>query len=148
VVPILLIANLFFGIYVNLSIWYKLTDRTLLGAVVSLGGAAITIILNIIFIPKYGYMASAWATLACYGTMAVASYILGQKYYPVAYSLKKNLGYILCGLLLWLAYKWVSESIFHQANLQWIVSTFFMLVFFAIVWFFDGRKLFAGRDNS
>ena len=73
VVPILLAANLCFGIYVNLSIWYKLTDRTLLGAVVSFGGAAVTIILNVLFIPKYGYMASAWATMASARHRAMSS---------------------------------------------------------------------------
>ena len=66
VVPILLMANLFLGIYTNLSIWYKLTDRTLMGAAVSMAGAVLTIVLNVVFIPAYGYMASAWATLACY----------------------------------------------------------------------------------
>lgn len=93
VVPILLMANLFLGVYVNLSIWYKLKDKTLLGSFVSIGGAVLTVVLNIVFIPKYGYMASAWATLACYASMAVVSYVLGQKYYPVEYDLKSFFKY-------------------------------------------------------
>lgn len=103
VVPILLLANLFLGIYVNLSIWYKLTDRTLMGAVVSLMGAALTIALNILWIPDYGYIGSAWATLICYASMALISYLLGRHYYPVAYDLKRIIGYILLGLLIFFA---------------------------------------------
>ena len=80
VVPILLLANLFLGIYVNLSIWYKLTDRTLMGAFVSLAGAALTIVLNVWWIPEFGYVGSAWATLACYASMAIVSYLLGRHY--------------------------------------------------------------------
>lgn len=89
VVPILLMANIFLGIYYNQSVWYKLTDKTSHGAGLALFGAIITIVLNLIFIPTYGYMASAWATLACYGSMMVVSYLLGRKYYPVPYELGK-----------------------------------------------------------
>ncbi|HNT70748.1 MAG TPA: oligosaccharide flippase family protein, partial [Bacteroidales bacterium] len=83
VVNILLLSQLFLGIFYNLSIWYKLTDKTLLGAIVSISGTAILIILNIILIPKIGYVGSAWANLICNFTIAVASYLLSQKYYPV-----------------------------------------------------------------
>ncbi len=93
VVPILLLANLCLGVYVNLSIWYKLTDRTLMGAWVSLVGATLTVALNWLWIPLYGYVGSAWATLVCYATMAMISYGLGQIYYPVAYPIKRLLGY-------------------------------------------------------
>jgi O-antigen/teichoic acid export membrane protein len=103
VVPILLLANLCLGIYINLSIWYKLTDRTLLGAFVSLAGAALTIALNIWWIPLLGYVGSAWATLACYSSMAIVSYLLGQKYYPVDYDVKRLLGYIGLGVGLYIA---------------------------------------------
>ncbi len=79
VVPILLMANLCLGLYVNLSIWYKLTDRTLMGAFVSLFGAGLTILLNIWWIPTYGYKGSAWATLICYASMAILSYCVGKE---------------------------------------------------------------------
>lgn len=141
VVPILLVANLCLGIYVNLSIWYKLTDRTLLGAAVSFGGAALTIILNVLFIPKYGYMASAWATLACYGGMAVVSYMLGQKYFPVQYYLKKDLGYIFLGLGLWVLFGFFREFPPFDGRHFWILSSLFMLVFLGVVWVLDGRRL-------
>lgn len=88
VVPILLLANLCVGVYWNLSIWFKLTGQTKFGAIITIVGAAITLIINFGFIPKFGYMACAWATLASYGTMMVISYILGQKYYPIKYNLR------------------------------------------------------------
>ena len=101
IVPILLMANLFLGIYVNLSIWYKLTDKTLLGAFVSILGALITVGLNLWWIPSLGYVGSAWATLVCYSFMVIVSYSLGQFYYPVAYDLKRILGYIVLGVSLY-----------------------------------------------
>lgn len=146
VVPILLMANLFLGIYVNLSIWYKLTDKTLLGAFVSVGGALLTILLNLLFIPKFGYMASAWATLACYASMTVASYLLGQKYYPVDYDLRKIMGYISIGLLLWQAFKWLSENIQHTFSHLWVVSTLFLALYLLVVWVADGRQLLRPRS--
>ncbi len=103
VVPILLLANLFLGIYVNLSIWYKLTDRTFMGAIVSLCAAGLTIYLNIKWIPVYGYTGSAWAHLIGYGGMALASYILGQIYFPVKYNALAVLFYIVLGLGLYQA---------------------------------------------
>jgi O-antigen/teichoic acid export membrane protein len=85
VVPLLLSANLFLGIYYNLSIWYKLTDRTRYGMWISLAGGALTLFLNIFLIPQMGYLGCAWATLTCYFTMSVVSYFLGQKYYFIPY---------------------------------------------------------------
>jgi O-antigen/teichoic acid export membrane protein len=89
VVPILLIANVFLGIYYNQSIWYKLADKTKYGAYIALIGAVITIGLNLYLIPIMGYMGSAWATLACYMSMTFISYYLGQKHYPIKYNLRK-----------------------------------------------------------
>jgi O-antigen/teichoic acid export membrane protein len=89
VVPILLVANVFLGIYFNQSIWYKLSGQTRFGAYIAIGGAAITIMINVIFIPIYGYWASAWATLIVYGLQMITSYWLGQKYYPIKYNLRK-----------------------------------------------------------
>ena len=88
VVPILLLANLCLGVYFNLSIWYKLTGQTKFGAFITIIGAIITLSINYLFIPKYGYMACAWATLASYGLMMILSYILGQKHYPIKYNLR------------------------------------------------------------
>jgi len=89
IVPIILLANLLLGVYNNLSVWYKLTDKTQYGMYFSVLGAIITIVFNIIMIPKIGFMASAWATLITYGFMVICSYWLGKKYYKVPYELKK-----------------------------------------------------------
>ena len=102
IVPILMLAKIFLGIYYNLSIWYKLTNRNLTGAWITLAGAVVTIIFNWIFIPILGYLACAIATVLCYGFMMVISYSLGQKYYPVPYAWKKILSYIVVCILLFL----------------------------------------------
>ena len=89
IVPIILLANLFLGIYHNLSVWYKLTDRTKTGMYISIFGALITIGVNLLLIREIGFIAAAWATLMAYGGMMIISYFLGQKYYPVPYNIKK-----------------------------------------------------------
>jgi O-antigen/teichoic acid export membrane protein len=101
VVPILLFANIFLGVYYNLSIWYKITKSTHAGAYITLIGAAITLIINYVFIPTFGFMASAWATFVCYASMMVISYIWGQKVYPVPYAWKKLLAYLIIVSLLY-----------------------------------------------
>jgi O-antigen/teichoic acid export membrane protein len=123
VVPILLLANLFLGIYVNLSVWYKLTDRTLMGAWVSLFGSGLTVALNIWWIPLYGYEGSAWATLACYASMSLVSYLLGRWFYPVAYPVFRILGYILLGLTLFFAQSWVRDYLNWPT---WLLSSALM----------------------
>jgi len=100
VVPVLLMANLFLGVYYNLSIWYKLTDKTQLGTWISLLGAAITIIANLILIPFFGYMGSAVTTLICYFIMSLISYIWGQKYFPVPYKIGSALFYLTFAVIL------------------------------------------------
>jgi O-antigen/teichoic acid export membrane protein len=99
VVPILLLANMFLGIYYNLSIWYKLTNKTMAGAWITLIGATLTLAINYLFIPKFGYMACAWATFVCYGTMMVISFTWGQKNYRVPYAWKKLMAYIVIVVL-------------------------------------------------
>jgi O-antigen/teichoic acid export membrane protein len=105
VVPILLLANMFLGIYYNLSIWYKLTNKTMMGAWITVGGALITLSVNYFFVPIYSYTACAWATFFCYGSMMVASYIMGQKHYYVPYAWKKLLAYIVIVVLLFFVHK-------------------------------------------
>lgn len=104
VVPILLFANMFLGIYYNLSIWYKITRHTRAGAYITLIGAAITLVVNYIFIPAYGYMASAWATFLCYGSMMVISYVWGQRVYRVPYATRKLVAYMVIVALLYAAH--------------------------------------------
>ena len=94
IVPILLFAYVFLGIYYNVSIWYKLKDKTYIGALISFLGAFITIGISLVLLPKIGTIASAWAALACYITMVVVGYFVGQKYYPVPYPVKRILTYL------------------------------------------------------
>jgi len=101
VVPILLIANMFLGVYYNLSIWYKLSNKTMAGAWITLLGACITIVINYLAIPYFGYMASAWATFFCYGTMMIMSYLWGQRVYPVPYATKKLIAYFIIALMVY-----------------------------------------------
>jgi O-antigen/teichoic acid export membrane protein len=137
VVPILLLANLCLGIYINLSIWYKLTDRTLLGAAVSLGGAMLTISLNVWWIPVFGYVGSAWATLACYASMAIISYLLGRKYYPVEYDVKRVIGYIGLGISLYFAHEYLLMTLTWQ---PWLLSGSLMLLYILITWLCESRQ--------
>lgn len=100
VVPVLLLANMFLGIYYNLAIWYKITHKTMAGAWITIAGAIITLIINYLFIPHFSYMACAWATFACYGSMMVISYVWGQKHYRIPYATKKLVAYIVIVILL------------------------------------------------
>jgi O-antigen/teichoic acid export membrane protein len=137
VVPILLMANLCLGIYVNLSIWYKLTDKTLLGAFVSLFGAILTIVLNLYWIPEMGYVGSAWATLVCYASMAFISYSLGQYYYPVPYSVKRLLAYIALGLVLY----WAKQPLLDYVDWQaWLLSSALLALYLLTALLFESRK--------
>ena len=124
VVPILLIANMFLGIFYNLSIWYKLTDKTKLGALVSIIGAGITIILNFILVPVFGYVGAAWATLICYLSVMVISYFLGQKHYPIHYNLKKFGLYFFAAMALY-TLNYVIRN--NNLPLQFIINNLFLL---------------------
>ncbi|NDB35591.1 MAG: polysaccharide biosynthesis protein [Flavobacteriia bacterium] len=101
VVPILLFANVCLGIYYNQSVWYKLSNKTKFGAYISLIGASVTIIVNLLFIPMYGYMACAWATLLAYLTQMTLSYYWGQKYYPIPYNSRRFFLYIVSAIAIY-----------------------------------------------
>jgi O-antigen/teichoic acid export membrane protein len=99
VVPLIILANFFLGIYNNLSVWYKLTDRTKMGAYISIVGAVLTLVLNYLLIPKFSYYGSAIATIAAYGSMMFISYVLGNRYYPIPYDMEKISGYLGLSIL-------------------------------------------------
>lgn len=142
VVPVLLLANLLLGIYVNLSVWYKLTDRTLMGAWVALSGSAVTVVALLWLVPDHGYEGAAWAHLACYGFMVLTSYLLGRRYYPVPYEVKRVLGYIGLGLTLFALGRWLSE----RGGLDALVAGTLCLGFYlCVVFVADGRKLLRRR---
>ncbi len=105
VVPLLALGNIFLGIYYNLSIWYKLTSQNMLGAGITLAGAVITIVLNILLIPKFHYLGAAIATFCCYLFMMITSYVLGQKYYSIPYARKKLIAYLVLVVLIFLAHR-------------------------------------------
>jgi O-antigen/teichoic acid export membrane protein len=137
VVPILLLANVFLGIYYNQSVWYKLTDKTRYGALLAIFGAAITVTVNYFFIPEYNYIASAWATLACYGSMMVASYFLGQHFYPVPYNLGKIFGYIIAAISLY----FISTKIPYYSELvHYSLNSLLMLLFLTGIYIIERPK--------
>tara|TARA_B100000674_G_scaffold357403_1_gene300319 strand:+ start:5292 stop:6695 length:1404 start_codon:yes stop_codon:yes gene_type:complete len=128
VVSILLLANMFLGIYYNLSIWYKLIDKTYYGAILSIFGAVITIILNILLIPKISFVGSAYATLICYFVMVLASLYLSKKQFPIPYNIKRITFYIFSMLAIYFI---VSITDFHMlVDTIWIVL--FLLIAFII----------------
>jgi O-antigen/teichoic acid export membrane protein len=110
VVPILLFANMFLGIYYNLSIWYKLSQKTSAGAWITLVGAIITVVINAVFIPRYSYVACAWATFFCYGGMMVVSYIWGQKVYRIPYATKKLCAYMIIVAIMYLVHHSLTKA--------------------------------------
>jgi O-antigen/teichoic acid export membrane protein len=137
VVPIVLMAYLFLGIYYNLSVWYKLTDKTFNATFISIAGALITIIFNVIFIPKIGFYASAWATLLAYVGMSLISYFWGRKYYPVDYPFSRMSGYFFLALLLFA----LSEIInVPSIYLSLTINNLLLLVFAAFAFYFDLYK--------
>ena len=132
VVSILLLANLFLGIYYNLSIWYKLTEKTKFGAYLSIFGAIITLALNFILIPIIGFVGSAWATLVCYFSMTVASYYLGKKHFPVPYNIKR-IGLYLFSMLGIYFFIYFSDS-----NMQ--INSLFLVGFIISVFVLEKRN--------
>lgn len=110
VVPIIMIAEFFFGVFFNLSLWYKLTDRTEWGMWFSLLGLAVTVSLNCLLVPVLGYMGSAWAALACYAVMMLASYLVGRIKYPIGYQVGRLSGYFLFALALYGIAEWIAVS--------------------------------------
>ena len=122
---------MFLGIYYNLSIWYKLTNKTIAGAWITIIGAVLTLFINFLFIPIFGYMASAWATFLCYGSMMVISYIWGQKEYPIPYAWKKLVAYMVIALALFGLHKLLNNWTHHLIyNL-----TTATILFLAFIWF-------------
>ena len=130
VVPIVMMAEIFMGIYFNLSFWYKLIDETWWGAIFSAIGCVVLLAINFIFVPKYGYMACAWGGFAGYGTCMILSYFVGQKKAPIPYNLKSAFLYFAITIALYFA----QQSI-HIESTVWtlVVNTVLLLVFVAFI---------------
>ena len=130
VVPIVMMAEIFMGIYFNLSFWYKLNDKTYWGAIMSVIACAVLLAVNIIFVPRYGYIACAWGGIAGYGTAMLLSYFIGQHYHPIRYDVKGILGYFALALGLFAVFKAL------PIDNQWLrmgVGTVLLILFVAYV---------------
>jgi len=127
VVPIVMAAEIMMGVYFNLSFWYKLIDKTIYGAWFSLAGCAVLFLVNILFIPKYGYWACAWGGVAGYGTAMVLSYIVGQRKNPIPYPLKDCALYIVGTVVAFCVMQWVQDRLPVWASLT--ISTLLIIGF-------------------
>ncbi len=138
VVPVLLLANLCLGIFFNLSIWYKLTNKTKYGAVLAIFGAVITIILNFILIPMMGYTGAAWATLICYFSMVVVSFLWGNRYYKVPYPVKEIGMYVISALVIFT----ISYFLPHPSQ-GWttVLNSILLIIFIVLVFFREKQKI-------
>lgn len=139
IVPILLMANVFLGIYYNLSVWYKLGNKTIYGAWVTLLGAAITIIINYTLIPVFGFMACAWATFICYGTMMIVSYLWGQKFYFIPYAWKKLLAYVVIVSILFFIHK-ALVTLFPGFSFHVISAAILLLLYCRFLALVEGKE--------
>ena len=144
VVPLILLASFFLGIYHNLSVWYKVTDKTRYGALISVIGAVVTIFVNYVFIPSIGYMASAIATVLAYGSMMMLSYYLGRSRYPVPYNFRKIIFYlsvsILCAVLS-----------FYVFNRNLILGITLLLLYLGLVYKMENamlKRIFLGGNKA
>ncbi len=137
IVPIILMANLFYGVFYNLSIWYKLTDRTKDGAYISIAGAAVTITLNVLLIPVLGYHGAAWAHFGCYLLMMTASYVWGQRVYPIPYQTGRLVFYILFAAILFYV-----STLFGEQTLwiRYTANTAMFLIFAAVGYYLETKK--------
>lgn len=142
VVPILLAANLFLGIYLNMSIWYKLSGNTRYGAWLSIIGAIITIVFNLWLIPIMGYMGSAWATFICYTSMMLLSYWKGQKVFPIPYETGKILLLLISALVFWQGFELLKSNLEFSLATGWVLGGILLLVYFAAMW-----KMLGGRGK-
>ncbi len=139
IVPILLFANIFLGIYYNLSVWYKLTDRTFFASIISVIGALVTIALNIWWIPIIGYWGSAWATLCCYLVMMLISYVWGRQHYPIPYNWYKITFYLVLTLLLYGLFEMIHPYLLP--SVKYLLATLMVGIYIWMAYSIDGKQL-------
>ena len=139
VIPIVMMAEIFMGVYFNLSFWYKLTDQNWWGAIMSAIGVAVMIAVNVIFVPKIGYWACAWGGFAGYGTSMLLSWFIGQKKYPIPYDLKRIGLYVAAAGLLYAAYVLLARTGLGPIPLM-AIGTLLLLVYCALIWRLDLRR--------
>ncbi len=134
VVPILLFAYFFLGLYYNISIWYKLADKTIYGAIISTVGVIVTLIVSILFLPIYGIITSAWAALACFATMCLLAYVLGQKLYKIPYPLMRIGVIMFLVLSLYLLSQFVTVP---ETTMMYVINTFILITYIIVIYFFE-----------
>ncbi|MFP4489168.1 MAG: lipopolysaccharide biosynthesis protein [Bacteroidales bacterium] len=134
IIPIVSMGYLLFGIFINLSIWYKVKDLTKYGAYLTIAGAVVTVLINIMLVPVYGYMASAWAHIACYGVMILGSYRLSRKYYPIDYPLVKIFSYIIIAVSSVIIISYID---YNNIVLELIVNTMIIAAFICLAEYRD-----------
>ncbi|TNE66023.1 MAG: polysaccharide biosynthesis protein [Bacteroidetes bacterium] len=132
-VPILLLANVLLGLYYNLSVWYRLKDKTHIGALISIAGALCTVLLNLWWVPKVGYVGSAWAALISYALMCLLAWSLGRKYYAVPYEFGRMGGYLLLVLGLYALSMWWKIVAPGQLVLSLVLNTVLFAGFLVMV---------------
>ncbi len=140
IVPILLLANMFLGMYYNLSIWYKLSNKTMYGAWITLAGAAVTLVINYFFVPHFSYIACAWATFFSYGVMMVISYYWGQRIYPIPYPVKKIVTYLLLAVGIYFIQKLFGIYIKNEFILMGI-GTIFLIAYLGFIGLLEQHEL-------
>ena len=144
IVPVILMANLVMGIFFNLSIWYKLTNRTMIGAVLVILGAIITVTVNVAFIPRYGYAASAWGHLLCYSVMVIISYAWSRKHYPIPYRTGRILFYLSIALVIF----YINKLFLRDADKFIDLAGASFLFFFGVIVFCRERRTFLKYRNE
>lgn len=148
VVPILLMANIFLGLYYNISSWFKLTDKTHYGIIISLTGAAITVILNVWWIPIFGYVGSAWATLICYFAMAMLCYYLGKKHYPLQYDWWSIFGYLVLGIVILSIHTWAINLTHPGFVVTTVYATIALFLFLGVVYVKERKVLISIKNTE
>lgn len=141
VVPLLALGNIFLGIYYNLSVWYKLTNKNMYGAAITIAGAIITIVLNVLLIPRLHYTGAAIATFCCYLFMMISSYVLGQKHFPVPYARRKLLMYLLTAVLLYSIHVGLNKLYHGHLWFSLVTGTMLMGVFAWLITVTEAKEL-------
>jgi O-antigen/teichoic acid export membrane protein len=137
IVPIILSAKIFLGIFYNLSVWYKLTNKTIYGATIAILAGIVTIIMNVLLIPKYGYMGSAWANFASYFVIMIVSYLWGRKIYPINYEINKIIIYTIAAATIYYISQFSSG---FQISTNYILNTFLLLVYVLFVYVIENQN--------
>ena len=146
VVPMISMAYLLYGIYINHSIWYKLNDLTRFGAYITIAGAVITIVINVMFIPKFGYMASAWAHVASYGSMIILSFMFARKYYRIDYHIMKIIPYFLIAIPMVIFSLYFN---YKNVGIELLINTLFLIIFVGYAQYKDKLlKVFFRKEEN